>query len=132
MKACSICQRAKSENVASPGLLSPLPTPKRVFTDISMDFIVGLPKSQGKEAIFVVVDRLTKYEHFITLNHPYSTTQVAEVFMDSVYKLHGCPSTIVSDRDSVFLSHFWQAFFKLQGVQLARSTAYHPQSNGQT
>lgn len=102
VKECSVCQQVKSETVATPGLLSPLPAPNRVFTDISMDFVVGLPRSQGKEVIFVVVDRLTKYAHFMALGHPYSASQVAEVFLDSVYKLHGCPVSIVSDRDSVF------------------------------
>lgn len=77
-----------------------------IFFYISMDFIIGLPQSQGKEVIFVVVDRLTKYGYFMELGHPYSAEQVAEIFMDSVYKLHGCPSTIVSDRDFVFLSNF--------------------------
>lgn len=70
-----------------------------------MDFIIGLPKSQGKEVIVVVVDRLTKYSHFMAFTHPYTASQVAEVFMYSVYKLHGCLTTIVSDCDSVVLSN---------------------------
>lgn len=111
--------------MASPGLLSPLPAPTEVFTYISMDFIVGLPKSQGKDVIFVVVDRLTKYGHFMALNHPYSTSQVAEVFMNYMYKLHGFPATIVSDCVSALLKHFWEVFFKLKEVQLAMSTTYH-------
>lgn len=87
MRQCSVCQQAKSDTVASPGLLSPLPVPQGVFSDISMDFIIGMPKSQGKEVIFVGVDRLTKYGHFMALAHPYTAEQVAEVFMESVYKL---------------------------------------------
>lgn len=132
VRECSQCQLAKYEPIASPGLLQPLPVPTHIFTDITMDFISGLPKSQGKEVILVVVDRLTKYVHFLPLSHPYTAVQVATVFMDGVFKLHGCPLHIVSDRDSVFLSHFWTEFMRLQGVQLAHSTAFHPQSDGQT
>lgn len=70
---CDVCQRSKNDNVAYPGLLQPLPVPERRWSDIFMDFITGLPKSMGKEVIFVVVDRLTKYGHFINLAHPYTT-----------------------------------------------------------
>lgn len=82
--------------------------------------------------IFVVVDRLSKYGHFMALSHPYTTKDVAKVFFDQVFKLHGLPSTIVSDRDAVFTSHFWHELFTLQGCKLCLSTAYHPQSDGQT
>lgn len=129
---CDICQRFKGENVKYPGLLQPLPIPNRIWADISMDFIDGLPNSQGKSVVFVVVDRLTKYGHFMALSHPYTAQDVAKVFFDQVYKLHGLPSTIVSDRDAVFTSHFWQELFSLQGCQLCLSTAYHPQTDGQT
>lgn len=97
-----------------------------------MDFITNLLKSEGKEVIFIVVDRFSKYANFMTLSHPHSATTVAKTFMDSVYKLHGMPTTIVSDRDTIFLSKFWQELFTLQGVNLHYSTAYHPQSDGQT
>ncbi|PKI68053.1 hypothetical protein CRG98_011649 [Punica granatum] len=106
--------------------------PKSVFTDITMDFIEGLPKSTGKEVVFVVVDRCTKYAHFMTLPHPYSASMVAQVFLDNVFKLHRMPETIVSDRDPVFLSKFWQGLFRLQGVELLASTAYHQQTDGQS
>ena len=132
IRNCAICQTCKPENINTPGLLQPLPIPEGIWTDISMDFIEGLPKSQGKEVILVVVDRLSKYAHFIAVNHPYTAATIAQVFISNVFKLHGTPSSIISDRDPVFISNFWEELFKLQGVELLKSTAYHPQTDGQT
>ncbi|GKE02245.1 retrotransposon-related protein, partial [Tanacetum coccineum] len=117
---------------AYPGLLQPLPIPHKIWVDISMDFIDGLPMSNGKTVIMVIVDRLSKYAHFIPMSHPYSATQVAQVFLDNVYKLHGLPKTIISDRDKVFTSLFWKSLFKILKVELKMSSAYHPQTDGQT
>ncbi|KAL0455225.1 UNVERIFIED_CONTAM: hypothetical protein Slati_0861700 [Sesamum latifolium] len=97
-----------------------------------MDFIEGLPNSEGKDSILVVVDRLTKYSHFIALKHPYTATSVAKVFFDNIYKLHGLPVSIVTDRDRVFTSKFWKELFTLSGVSLDMSSTYHPPSDGQT
>lgn len=91
-----------------------------------MDFIIGLPKSVRKEFIFIVVDRLTKYGHFFDLSHPYSTIDVARVFLDGVFKLHGLPTTIILNHDPMFLSNFWKEFFWLQRVALHKSIAFHP------
>ena len=97
-----------------------------------MDFIKGLPKSQGFSVILVVVDKLTKFAHFLLVKHPYIAATIAQLFMNNVVKLHGLPSTIVTDRDTVFLSQFWKELFKLYKVNLQLSTAYHPQTDGQT
>lgn len=129
---CDVCQRHKAESVSPPGLLHPLPIPDDVWLDISMDFIEGLSSSNRKSVIMVVVDRLSKYAHFSALSHPYTAATVVDVFIRDIVKLHGLPRSIVSDRDPVFLSTFWEAFFQLQGTQLCRSSAYHPQSDGQT
>jgi hypothetical protein len=132
LKECDVCQRFKNDSMKPSGLLQPLPIPTRIWTDISMDFIEGLPSSNGYSVIMVVVDRLTKYAHFVALKHPFSAATVAKAFITNVVRLHGIPTSIVSDRDKVFLSSFWQALFQLQGTQLCMSSSYHPQSDGQT
>lgn len=96
VQQCQTCQQAKHELIPSPGLLQPLPIPKGAWQDISMDFIEGLPLFEGYDTILVVVDRFTKYSHFIPLKHPYTAQVVAKVVLDNVIKLHGLPITIVS------------------------------------
>ena len=97
-----------------------------------MDFITGLPRVSGRDCIFVVVDRLTKFPHFFAIAMDYKAIQVAELFFREVFRLHGFPRQIVSDRDGRFISAFWQELFKLAGTELATSTNYHPQTDGQT
>ena len=97
-----------------------------------MDFITGLPKSEGKSVIMVVVDRLTKYAHFCALSHPFNESTVATAFMETIQKLHGNPKIIVSDRDPIFIGNFWTELFSCLGTQLSHSSSYHPQSDGQT
>jgi len=132
VRECHICQKNKSENVKTLGLLQPLPIPQAPFVDISMDFVEGLPNSKGRNVVLVVVDRFSKYAHFIALSHPYTAASVADAFMHNIYKLHNLPASIVSDRDPVFLSRFWKDLFTHQDVQLLHSTAYHQQTDGQT
>eukprot|EP00253_Pinus_taeda_P017880 PITA_17880 len=97
-----------------------------------MDFITGFPMVQGKDCIFVIVDRLTKYAHFFAISAHYTTTQVAELFFREIFRLHGLPKTIVNDRDSHFMVGFWQELFRLVGTELTPSTRYHPQTDGKT
>ncbi|KAH0737522.1 hypothetical protein KY290_036227 [Solanum tuberosum] len=129
---CQICQQMKDTCSRPSGLLLPLPIPSAIFEDISMDFITGLPSSHGRTVILVIVDRLSKYGHFIALPPKFTSHKIAEVFVQEYIRLHGFPSTIVSDRDPIFLSEFWAEINRLQGTQLAKSSAYHPQSDGQT
>jgi len=129
---CLICQQAKSSTTSPAGLLQPLLIAQQIWEDLAMDFIVGLPPSYGFSVIMVVIDRLSKYAHFCTLKADYSSKHVAEAFMQSIVKLHGMPKSIVSDRDRVFTCNFWQQLCKLSGTTLAMSTAYHPQSDGQS
>lgn len=110
---CVICQQAKPSTTLPSGLLQPLLIPSQVWEDIAMDFITGLPPSHGFIVIMVVVDRLTKYGHFLALKTDYTSRGVAELFMAHIVKLHGVPKSIVLDRDKVFTSSFWQHLFKL-------------------
>jgi hypothetical protein len=106
IKECTTCQVNKDEHTHPAGLLQPLPIPEHKWESISMDFMTGLPKAQGKYYIFVVVDRLTKFADFFAIATDYSATQVADLFFREVFKLHGLPKTIMSDRDSRFMSTF--------------------------
>lgn len=97
-----------------------------------MDFVEGLLSSQGKNVIMVVVDRLSNYAYFVALSHSYTAPAVAQLFFDIIFKLHGIPESIVCDRDVTFTSTFWKELFRLSGTQLCFTSAYHPQSDGQT
>jgi hypothetical protein len=132
VRACSICQRCKTEHLHPAGLLLPLPLPTGVWTDIGLDFIEALPRVRGKSVILTVVDRFSKYCHFIALAHPYSAESVAQAFFTEIVRLHGMPQSIVSDRDPVFTSTFWRELMRLMGAKLHMTTAFHPQSDGQS
>lgn len=132
VQCCQTCQRAKPERVNYSGLLEPLPVPKESWEFISMDFIDGLPQSGNSNCILVIVDKFTKFAHFLPLAHPYIAAKVALLYMTHIYKLHGFPGAIISDRDPVFTSHFWKELFNYAGSELRMSSTNHPQTNGQT
>jgi hypothetical protein len=125
-------QQAKPDRSKCPGTLQHLPIPKGAWKMVSMDFVEGLPLSSNANCILVVVDKFTKYAHFIPLKYPYTTASVAKLFMDQIYRLHGMPLSIVSDRDKMFTSQYWKKLFTLADVHLRMSTTYHPQSDGQS
>jgi len=132
IRTCDICQRAKPDCSPSPGLLQPLPIRSATWEVISMDFVEGLPPSGSANALLVVVDKLSKFAHFIPLRYPFTAATVARLFMDNIYWLHGMPLAIISDRDRIFTSAFWKTLFSISVTSLRMSSAYHPQTDGQT
>lgn len=111
-----VFQQNKVEIVKTPCLLQPLDIPCERWEEVLMDFITGLPKSEGKDVIMVVVDKLTKHAHFCALSHHFSTSTVAAIFTDTVRKLHGNPKIIVSDGDPIFTGKFWTELFSSLGT----------------
>lgn len=132
ISACTVCQQAKPDRSKLLGLLQPLPVPDRSWKVISIDFIEDLLLSGSVNCIFVVVDVFSKYAHFLGLKHPFPAVSVAKLFFSQVFKLHGMPQAIVSDRDRIFTSKLWRELFKPAKADLRMSSAYHPQSDGQT
>ena len=130
--ACIDCQHSKYEARKPAGLLCPLPVPHAPWEDLSLDFIVGLPSYLGHTTILVVVDRFSKGVHLGMLQPNYTAHKVTTLFMEITGKIHGMPKSLVSDRDPLFISRFWQELFKLNGTKLRMSSSYHPQSDGQT
>ena len=129
---CPTCQQNKVEHTHPAGLLHPLPIAIQKWESISMDFITGLPKVFGKDCIFVVVDRITKFYYLFVVTTNFTTAQVAELCFKEVFRLHGLPKSIVSDRENRFFSAFWEELFKMAGKNLTPNTSYHPQTDGQT
>jgi transposase InsO family protein len=130
---CDTYQRVKVVHLKSAEALQPLPIPAWKWEDINMDFIVGLPKTaKGFDSIWVIVDRLTKSAHFILVQTIYPTIQYAKIYFDRIVSLHGIPKTIVSDRGTQFVNNFWRHLHESLGTKLLHSTAYHPQTDGQT
>ena len=130
---CLVCQQVKAEHQRPAGLLQPLSIPEWKWESIGMDFVVGLPKTQkGMDSVWVIVDRLTKSAHFLAVRTSFSMDQLARLYLKEIVRLHGVPVSIVSDRDPRFTSRFWKSLQKAMGSGLDFSTAFHPQSDGQT
>jgi hypothetical protein len=130
---CLVCQRNKAQTVKKAGLLQPLSIPSFKWESVSMDFITQLPVTKsGYDAIAVFVDRLSKMVHFAPTYTDCSARDVARLSNDTVFKHHGLPSELISDRDPRFTSKFWTELTRLLGTKLKMSTAFHPQTDGQT
>lgn len=132
VESCEVCQRTKTESLSPAGLLQPLLILELILEDWTMDFVEGLPKAGGFNSIMVVVDRLSKIGHFVPLKHPFTTKQVTEVFNERVVSKHRLLKSLITNRDKIFLSHFWKALFTAMGIVLKRSIAFHPQTDRQT
>lgn len=134
VSTCPTCLSIKSRNHNPPGLLHSIPHPLRRWQQVSMDFIGPLPRSRpaGFDAIFVIVDKCSKMIHCIPTTTTVTAPQLADLFFREIVRHHGIPSSIISDRDPKFTSEFWTQLWKRLGTQLAMSTSYHPQTDGQT
>jgi hypothetical protein len=130
---CDTCKRVKAIHMKAAGPLQSLPIPTWKWEDIRMDFIVGLPRTaKGYVSIWVIVDRLTKIAHFLPVRVKYTVATYAELYIARILSLHGVSKTIVSDRGSQFVSKFWEELHKALDTKLLHSSAYHPQTSGQT
>ena len=130
---CDVCRRVKAEHQRPAGILQPLRVPEWKWDEVGMDFITGLPKTpSGNDAIWVVVDRLSKVAHFLPVKENIRASQLADLYISRIVVLHGVSKKIVSDRGSLFTSKFWLSFQEAMGTRLSFSTAYHPRTDGQT
>ena len=132
VRTCPMCQEVKSDNRTKAGLLQPLEIPTRKWAQVTTDLVTDLPESNGFTAIAVFVDRMTKMVHFAPCTKEVTAPEYARIFVDTVFRLHGLPEVIISDRDPRFTSKFWTSLFDLLGTDLRFSTAFHPQTDGQS
>jgi hypothetical protein len=131
--SCDTCRRVKAVHMKTAGPLQSLPIPTWKWEDISMDFIMGLPRTaKGFDSIWVIIDRLTKIAHFLPVKTDHPVAVYAQLYIARILSLHGVPKTIVSDRGPQFVSKFWKELHKSLGTKLLHSLAYHPQTSGQT
>lgn len=132
IRNCETCQRIKPVRHAPFGYLKPLEIPQRRWESVSLDLITGLPTSSSFDAVLVVVDRLTKMAHFVPCNSNLNSQTFARLYRDSIFRLHGLPESVVSDRGSIFTSSFTMELSKILSIRTRLSTAFHPQTDGQT
>ena len=129
---CDTCQRMKNHPQQPFGLLQPNKVPNGPWEIITIDLITQLPESDGCDAICVIVDHLTKRAHFFAITNKFSAKDLAQLLYDRIYPLHGLPLQIISDRGTQFAAKIFQEWCKLLGIESSMSTAYHPQTDGQT
>ena len=130
---CLTCQQVKAEHQVPSGLLNPIPIPQWKWDNITMDFVSGFPLTQRKhDSIWVIIDGLIKSAHFIPVRIDYSMDRLADLYVDEIVKLHGVPLSIELDRDPRFTSRFWKELQSVVGTRLNFSTAFHPQTDGQS
>lgn len=129
---CDLCQRSKPTHHAKYGLMQPIPAGHAPWKRISTDFIVKLPQSNGYDSIMVVVDRNTKLAHFIATRETIDSNETASLYLQHIWKHHGTPDQVISDRGSVFVSKFMRRLSQLLRIQPSPTTAFHPQADGQT
>jgi len=131
--SCGVCQQVKAEHKSPAGKLQSLEVPKWPWEDIAMDFVTGLPRTpRGKDATWVVVDRLSKSAHFIPIRTTNSASDLAPIYTREIIRLHGVPKTIISDHDAKFTSKLWESLQNALGTEIRFSAAFHPQTDGQS
>ena len=132
VRNCHVCRRTKATRHAPYGMLKPLPVPHHPWQHVSVDFITGLPTSEGFDAICAIVCRLTKQRHLVPCHTTIDAEGFAQLFIDNVFRLHGLPENLVSDRGPQFIARFWTHLASCLGISISTSTAFHPQTDGQT
>ena len=133
VRGCLTCQQVKVEHQTLAGLLQPLEIAEWKWEHITMDFVTHLPRTSRKhDAVWVIVDRLTKSAHFLAVRMIFTLEEFCRLYVREIVRLHGVPVSIVSDRDPRFTAQFWKSFQKTMGTQLSMSTAFHPQTDGQS
>ena len=133
VRQCLTCQQIKTEHQKPTGLLQPLEVVGWKWEHVTMDFVTHLPRTQQKhDAVWVIVDRLMKSAHFLAVRMTFTLERLCRLYIREIVQLHGVPVSIVSDRDPRFTAHFWKTFQKAMDTRLTMSTAFHPQTDGQS
>jgi hypothetical protein len=128
---CDVCCHVKAEHQRPTGTLQPLAILEWKWDKVGMDFITGFPRTKrGNNAIFVIIDRLSKVAHFLPVRESITASQLADLYISRIVSLHGVPLEINSDRGSLFTSQFWESFLNAMGTHLSFNTTFHPQSSG--